>query len=305
MKYLIQNKPLVPRVSLLLVLAAGCTGVLDEPAMDMEASEEVMIPAEVEAANVTPLAVPEELYIGKSNYLYAIDSTSGSGYLLNADQPYTIAMASTGGFIYLVLDNIYFPQNKRLYKVNPSTGAYTEVSPGRSWANTEAMTALNGYVYVVEGGTLWRVNGSNGAVEPFSDYPDGWGGTEAMAAVAGAIFAIQGGTLWAVNVSNGDVAPFSAYPDGWAGTEAMAAHGLDLYAVQGGTLWRVNLLYGFVTPFSAYPNGWEGTTAMTARDGHVFAVQAGVLWKVNTSNGGVSQVGSLSWTGTTAMAARL
>jgi hypothetical protein len=301
MKCLAQNKAICLTISFLLASAAGCTGALEEPAIDMEASDKVGGRAVAEATDVALLAVPEELYIGKTNYLYAVDSTTGSGYKLNPDQPFTVAMASTGGFIYLILDS----SHSRLYKVTPSTGAYNEVSPGASWPNTDAMTALGGYVYAVQGGTLWRVSGSNGLVEPFSDYPDGWSGTEAMAAVGGMIYAVQGGTLWRVNVSNGDVSPFSDYPDGWAGTEAMGAYGSYVYAVQGGTLWRVNVANGSVAPFSNYPDGWAGTAAMTARDGYIFAVQAGTLWKVNTLGGGVSQVGSLSWAGTTAMAARL
>lgn len=244
----------------------------------------------------------EELYISSSNRLYAVDYTTGARFELNHDKPNSVAMASTSGAVY----QIYIPGNPNpLRSTILTTGYTTEIASGTNWFATEAMTALSGYVYIIDNGTLYQVNTSSHAVTAFSDYPAGWSGTEAMAAVGGNLYAVQAGTLWRVTVSNGDVMPFSDYPTGWEGTEAMAAYGGYIYAVQGGTLWQVNLSNGDVAPFSAYPNGWAGTIAMTAKDGFLFAVQGGALWKVSISTGSVSQLGGDSWSGTTAMTARL
>jgi hypothetical protein len=87
------------------------------------------------------------------------------------------------------------------------------------WWGTEAMTALGDNLYIVQGGTLWRVT-TAGRVSPFSTYPEGWAGTEAMTARDGFVYAMQGGTLWAVNVANGGVVPL---PGVWGGTTGMVA----------------------------------------------------------------------------------
>jgi hypothetical protein len=251
--------------------------------------------------------IADEVYISRANQLFVVDGPTGTAYRLNSDMPNAVAMASAGGNGYLVLENTTFPAQQALYTftASPILRRLTPFAPGTTWPATDAMAALSGSLYVVSDGSLWRVDVASGATVPFSAYPNGWAGTDAMAALGTSLYVVQAGTLYRVSTTTGAVVPFSAYPSGWAGTEAMTATGDSLYAVQAGTLWRVNVNTGAVAPFSAYPNGWAGTAAMTARGGVVYAVQAGALWTVNTASGSVAQLGSLSWTGTTAMAARL
>jgi hypothetical protein len=257
-----------------------------------------------------PPFVKQDLYIS-SGYLdvdygaasnVAISATTGIGYYYNNNERPSLAMASTGGFIYSIVQygNSSIPF-ARLKRFNPISGDYGELGP-TEWVNLDAMTAW-GSLYAVQGGTLWKVNPSNGLRTPFSAYPTGWDGTEAMTALDNFLYAVQGGTLWRVNLVNGSVSSYSAYPAGWEGTEAMAATNGGIFAVQGGTLWKVSAINGSVAPFSAYPEGWGGTKAMAAKNGFLYIVQGGVMWKVSTFNGSVQQLGSFPWNLVTAMTA--
>jgi hypothetical protein len=259
-----------------------------------------------------PPFTPQDLYIGVDFGTAAISAATGNGYYYNRDQPNNIAMASTGGSIYsIITGDTYSTGNPNListlYRLNPSTGGYTNLGAvwGSQWNSTKTddMTAWNGWLYAIQGGTLWRVNPNNGTKTQFSQYPLGWQGTEAMAALDGFIYAIQGGTLWRVTISTGAVSKFSQYPDGWQGTEGMAATNGGIFIVQGGTLWRVGT-NGTVAPYSQYSTGWQGTLAMTARNGVVYVIQGTSLWSVNTFNQSVAQVGNINWSGTTAMTSR-
>jgi len=245
-----------------------------------------------------------DIYISRADQIFAIDSATGTGYVVKSFVYDSAAMASINGRGYTVFNNNDAYSPLWTFDTSASLIIFTKVNSSATWPQTNAMTALAGYLYIVSEGTLWRVDASTGTVVPFSDYPDGWANTEAMAAVGDSIYAVQAGTLWRVNVNTGRVTPFSNYPDGWANTEAMAATGGSIYAVQAGTLWRVPVDTGAVSPFSAYPDGWAGTAAMTARNGILYAVQADALWTVNTSSGNVSMLGNMPWNGTTAMVAR-
>jgi hypothetical protein len=249
----------------------------------------------------------QDLYIGKNFSMLAVNSSNGTSCTLNGDQPPNLKMTSRGGFIYSLIANLFFPSNPGLYKIdpNPGSGGYNDISAGNSWNGMEAMAGLGSFLYAVQGGTLWRVDGNSGSRTPFSQFPTGWQGTEVMSAINNNIYIIQAGTLYRVTATNGSVVAFSQYPNGWQGTEGMAATNGGVFVIQGGTLWRVGISNGSVAPFSAFSTGWQGTTAMTAKDGFLYIVQGGVIWKVSTFNGSVAQLGNLSWTGTTAMAARI
>jgi hypothetical protein len=259
-----------------------------------------------------PPFTAQDLYIGVQFGTAAISGVNGNGYYYNRDQPNNIAMASTGGSVYsIITGDTYSTGNPNListlYRLNPTTGGYTNLGAqwGSQWnaTKTDDMTAWNGWLYAIQGGTLWRVNPSNGAKSQFSQYPTGWEGTEAMTALDGFLYAIQGGTLWRVNIGTGAVSSFSQYPDGWQGTEGMAATNGGIFIVQGGTLWRVGT-NGTVAPYSQFSTGWQGTLAMTSRNGVVYIIQGTALWSVNTFSQAVAQVGNVDWAGSTAMTAR-
>lgn len=237
-------------------------------------------------------------------YSFSLLSTGiyneGNPIFTNGDAPPQLKMASTNAYLYTVSQNIYFPNSNPLNKwdYDGYRLTSTDLTPGISWTGTDGMTAIGGNLYIVQGGTLWKVNATTGARSPFSAYPTGWEGTEAMAAWGNFIYAIQGGTLWRVDVTNGSVTSFSQYPTGWQGTEAMSATNGNLFAVQGGEFWRVNLSNGAVASLG---NGWSGTKGMAAVNGFIYAVQGDVMWKVNGSNGSTVQVGSLTHPNTNSM----
>jgi hypothetical protein len=259
----------------------------------------------------SPPFTAQDLYLGVFAGTAAISPSNGSGYFFREWQPDNIVMTSTGGLFYSVIAGRYGVTGSQsnlptLYKFNPWTGTNTDLSSpyGTTWDNTDALTAWNGWLYAIQGGTLWRIETNLGQRNMFSQYPQGWAGTEAMAALDNFLYAIQGGTLYRVNIGNGSVSSFSQYPSGWGGTEGMAATNGGVFIVQGGTLWRVSTSNGSVAPFSAFPTGWEGTLAMTAKNGIVYIAQGSSLWTVNTFNGSVAQLGTNDWSSTTAMTAR-
>jgi len=233
----------------------------------------------VSSATVT--YTPEELYISESSQLYAIDNTTGAGYLRNADEPYVNAMASTNGFIYAAIG---FPSETRiLYKINVSATGYTDLTPGINWANTNIMAAVGGFLYLVDGSTLWKINANTGTRSTLG--ARSWDGAEAMTALGSYVYIIDDGLLWRVSTSTGVASTFGS--GSWVGIPAMAASGNYVYAVDDGDLWRVNVNTASIETFSPGTT-WNSTVAMTALNGYVYAVDSNQLWKVNGTNGAIS-----------------
>lgn len=244
-------------------------------------------------ASIVSSFTPEELYISEDNALYAIDNSTGAGYVFNSDSPWTYAMASTNGYVYSVLNNVYFPANRWLEKINPSTGVYSDLTPGIYWPNTNILTAVGGYLYAVDGSTLWKINATTGSRATLGSR--NWTGAEAMAALGSYVYIVDDGSLWRVNTSTGSASTFGT--GSWSGIPAMAATGSYIYAVDDGQLWRVNVNTASIATFG---NGtWNSTVAMTALSGYIYAVDAGQLWKVNTSSAVISLLTppGYSWTG--------
>lgn len=250
--------------------------------------------------------VPNGLYIADGNRCWGVHTGTGVRQELISDNFNDIAMAHANGYLYSIHPPTANPTNNYLRKIDVhNTNTFTNGAPSATWVDTDAMTSYGNNLYVVDEGTLYQINTTNGAVDQFSDYPTGWENTQGMAAIGGYIYAVQGGTLYRITISNGDVIAFSDYPTGWTNTETMAAGGSYLYIIEAGILYRVTLSNGDVIQFSDYPTGWENTKGMAYVAGYLFAVQGNALWRVNTSNGDVIQFGSDSWSSTTALSAWL
>jgi hypothetical protein len=52
--------------------------------------------------------------------------------------------------------NLYIIDNGTLYRVDHESGEYTEISSG--WDGATLMTAMNGHLWVVHSGTLYRID---------------------------------------------------------------------------------------------------------------------------------------------------
>lgn len=166
----------------------------------------------------------------------------------------------------------------------------TNKSLGSNWGGTEVMTNLNGSIYAVQGGKLWKTSTSGSS----SDLGGGWGGTEAMCSLGGYIFAVHGGKLYKTSASGQSTATAS----GWGGTEAMESLGGYVFAVQGGKLWKVGVSGKGAQECGS---GWGGTEAMARVGSYIYAVQGGKLWRFGVSGKNSQNMGS-GWGGTKAMA---
>ncbi|MBT1700159.1 hypothetical protein KK083_24940 [Fulvivirgaceae bacterium PWU4] len=250
-------------------------------------------------AYTTASYVPEELYIAKNNALYAVDASTGSSYALNPDMPYMPVMASIGGYIYGVL-------NDNLYKIDPTTGVFTNIDYG--WTGVEALTAgrvgLVNYVFGVQGGQIWRFNLSNNTSASISD--NGWGGTQGMTFGGGYLFIVHGDVLYKMNASTGAYSVLE--PSGWDGVKAMTFYNGYMYAVWGNQLWRTNpngsgsVAVGYTSSF---------TNEMTTYGDNLYAVEGlggdfvVSLRKINPSNAlSTNLTGSTDWDWTWSMAGR-
>ncbi len=233
---------------------------------------------------------PEELYISKSNALWAADYNDGSRYALNPDQPDMSAITSRGGLLYATTDY--------LYQIDPNTGMYSVyASLGSGWATTDALAFFSTDLYAINGGYLYKINTSTGTATTLGSYA--WPGTQGLTALGSYLYAIQDGYLWRINPSTGTYV--SVGGQAWSNTEGLITIGSDLYAVQDGYFWRINPNTG--TYVSLGGLAWTGTKAMTEYGGNAYIVQDGYLWRVNPANGAYTRIGSTSWTGTTCMTA--
>lgn len=95
---------------------------------------------------------------------------------------------------------LYIIQNSRLHRVNPSDGSW-QLLGGLSWPDTEGMTALEGYLYIVQNNRLHKVNPSDGSWSLMTTAM--WQGTEAMGAFSGNIYIVKNGGLFHINLNDG------------------------------------------------------------------------------------------------------
>lgn len=238
----------------------------------------------------------EGLYIAEANQMYAIDNSNGYGFSINPYEPPAVAMASTWGHVYIMYT---FGE---LYKVDPSTGSFTPLTFGIHWANVISMTALNGYLYVIERtgdsfvsgvGTLWKVDATTGSRSTLGNR--NWQGAEAITALGNYVYIVSNGLLWKVDNYNGATSNLGSGE--WTGIPAMAADGNYVYAIDDGLLWRINVNSGLIQTLGS--GSWSTTVAMTASNGYLYAVDEGQLWKINASNGAISLLtpSGYTWSG--------
>ena len=151
---------------------------------------------------------------------------------------------------------------------------------GTFWQGTQALTEMNGSVYVVQGNYLHRVVPEYGrdARMYWRSYVYSttvWGGFQALATDDGHGYVMAANTLYRVTPSTStNQWAYTYSPTNWSGFEALTAgrHDSRLYVVQSGYLHKVN------------PNNWSynysttnfaGTSAMSGYPGHLYILQNG------------------------------
>jgi hypothetical protein len=90
-------------------------------------------------------------------------------------------------------------------------------SLGTGWEATEAITAMDGYVYIAQGGKLWKIDADSGAKTILTSE---WGGTVAMTNYNGFIYSVQSGKLWRTDPATGLSVVLSS---GWDHVQTMTA----------------------------------------------------------------------------------
>jgi hypothetical protein len=101
-----------------------------------------------------------------------------------------------------------------------------------AWVNTTAATSLNGALYAVTNGGLYRID-ATGAYEQLEG---SWSATTSMAAAKGRLFAMDNGILYDIDPATG---AYEEVCNGWS-TQHLVAVGDVLYAFEtGGGLYRI------------------------------------------------------------------
>jgi len=58
---------------------------------------------------------------------------------------------------------LYIVEADSLWQASPVDGSWQRLGPAGAWANTAAMTNLNGMLYIVEADSLWRASPVDGS----------------------------------------------------------------------------------------------------------------------------------------------
>jgi hypothetical protein len=90
-------------------------------------------------------------------------------------------------------------------------------SLGTGWEDSEAITAMDGYVYIVQGGNLWKIDAASGTTAVLAVER---GGTVAMTNYNGSIYSVQAGKLWRTDPATGLSIVLSS---GWDQVQTMTA----------------------------------------------------------------------------------
>ena len=194
--------------------------------------------------------------------------------------------------------SVYIIGSSNLYKVNPASGSYAICGASGAWGSTSAMTTDGTNIFAVQKDDLYQVNPDNGVYQLIPTKTK-WLGTEAMTYVNGSIYIIGSANLYKVNPVSGSYAICGA-GGVWGSTSAMASDGLNIYAVQKDDLYEVNPKNGV---YRLIPTNtkWLGTEAMTFADGTIYIFGSSNLYKVDPNSGSYAYLGKSGvWSSTAA-----
>jgi hypothetical protein len=80
------------------------------------------------------------------------------------------------------------------------------------------MTFYNGWLYIVDGTSLWKVDPTTGTYTLIGT-PGAWGGAEGITAHDDALFIVDDAVVWKLNPTTGTHSAFNTA--NWSGTNAM------------------------------------------------------------------------------------
>jgi hypothetical protein len=191
--------------------------------------------------------------VSMSTGAYTEIPLSGNGYFYG---PYPqIAV----GFYNNAL-TVFLAQGHQLAMVDPTTGVATKIPGTVDWSDPNAMVYFNGYLYLLEGYQLWKINPSSGR------YYDEWDfripASEGLMAVGSdSLYIVQNKALWRYD-------GFGATQIGgssWSGATSLAVDGDAspevAFIIKKGNLYSVNTTDGSYTQLGG--TDWTGTTFAT------------------------------------------
>lgn len=113
-------------------------------------------------------------------------------------------------------------------------GDYKELGDG-DWSKSTLMTAMDGFLWVIDYGTLYKVDKNGKWTEVGSD---DWSKTTQLCAMDGFLYAIDDGSLYKVE-KTGKYAELG--DDDWSNATLMTALDGFLYIIDDGTLYSVSV----------------------------------------------------------------
>jgi len=152
-------------------------------------------------------------------------------------------------------------------------------APRARWASPDFVTELNGFMYVMQDGTLDRI-----AVDSWmcATCPTPWPDTAGMCALErargrgeGRLYIANASGLhevdpdtWRVNRASGD----------WSGTQSMAATSGYVYALKSGVLYRISPAS---LRWQAGPDDWSAALGMWGWGGHVYILSNDTCYRID------------------------
>jgi hypothetical protein len=171
--------------------------------------------------------------------------------------------------------------------------SYTQLG-GANWqTGISDMTSLNGWLYIIENGRLYRASSSNGRYTQLGGV--NWQtGVIMMTSLNGWLYVIENSRLYRVNPNDGSYTQLGGA--NWQrGVKGMTALNGWIYLVENSRLYKVNPNDGSYTQLGGV-NWQAGVKAMTSLNGWIYLIENNRLYKVNANDGSYTQLGSNSWT---------
>jgi hypothetical protein len=257
------------------------------------------------AAMAPKRAQAELAFVVQNDTLYGVYS---------GDSRRVVSTGWTGATSIAYRTNVHIVQNSRLYRVDPPSGARTQLG-NAEWGGPTEMTwnhAIN-KLFIVQNDHLQRIDDPD-----FSDTGSYavlggaiWSGTTSMTSIADSLYIIRSGNLYRVNPTTGSRSIVGTAGD-WSGATRMVAQQFTtqsapiyLYVIQNSRLHRVDPANGSYTVLGS-PE-WGGATSMgcyfpgSALFSSLLVIQNSRLHNVNP-DGSYQVLGSPIWSGSTLMA---
>jgi hypothetical protein len=250
--------------------------------------------------------IAHPLYIINSERLYSVNQDTGDRTMLRST-----VWSSPSGMTFIGA-NMYIQQLYGLFRVD-NTGLHTNL--GMEWDGTQGMTALQGSLYIIRKGTLWKVNKDNGSRVSLGT-TGAWPDVKAITSLGGWLYILTSTNLYRVSANDGSFGRMGR-ENQWGGSDLMTS--VDeaicpgncggtsvrgIYVLKQGTLWRIpNNIDPAVQVGGT--NWWPGASAITSKpssaDQLLYIVWGNRLWLISPLDGSYRTIGNTVWSSTKAM----